>query len=530
MAGRRTLAAIAPAGLPPGSRGPRRLPRLTFLSPPLAPPALRPQSAAWPARLARGWRQGLARGTLLAAWAAAHAGALGWALHWLADPVHQVQRLVLLGLALAGAWDFLTRPGAATPHPRAGSLLLGAVLLSGVVRSATTVNTLQALAALGVLGALWASLLDERAWRQRMWLLALVVLCLPVQSHVDAHLGLPLRLWTAQAVAPLLQQLGVPNVSVESVIVTENGVADVASACSGVRTLWYALALWLCARLIWPGARRWRWWLAGVLGAATAVGLNALRVTALVLALEHHATPFLAEVAHTSLGLLALGVVAGLNRWLCGGQGGAGHRAPATFVLALPPSGGTPLWPLLLLVGLALLPARAAAPAATPLQPQALVWPAAFHVAPVALLPGEQALMSGHAASIAEKQRFRFEDIEGTLLAARSRDWRAHHAPELCLLAQGARIEKLARVATPEGEFRVMTLQGGTQTAVTWFQHGAQVVPDLRARLWAQLWRRQGGEDWTLVTVVADGTLSEAAALHLHQAVREVIALAPPSP
>lgn len=496
----------------------------TFLSPSASAPA---RPAAWRAGVA-GRRQWLARGALLLAWAAAHEGALRWAVHWLADPVHQVQRMVLLGLALVGTWDFLTRPASPTPHPQAGWIFAAALALSVAARHATPVNTVQALAALLVLGGLWAGLLARPAWRQRLWLLALVVLCLPVQSHVDAHLGLPLRLWTAQAVTPLLQLLGVPNVSVESIIVTENGVADVASACSGVRTLWYAMALWLCARLLWPGAALWRWWLAGALSVAVAVGLNGLRVAGLVLALSHQAKPLLCDVAHTSLGLLALVVVAALNAWLCGAWRRAAQPSGPGFVLPAPQGAGPAVWlPLLALVGVALLPGPAPQAAERPVQRQALAWPAAFHVAPVELLPGEQALMSGHRATIAEKQRFSFEGIEGSLLAARSGDWRAHHAPELCLLAQGARIEKLTRARGPGGEFRVMAMQSGTQTAITWFQRRAQVVPDLRARLWAQL--RQGDEDWTLVTVVADGPLSEAAALRLHQAVHAVVAAAPPS-
>lgn len=103
------------------------------------------------------------------------------------------------------------------------------------------------------------------------WCWTIVLLCLPIQPHVDAHLGLPLRLWTAQIVAPVLQLLGVESVTVESVIVTENSVADIASVCSGVRTLWYAVALWLCARVAWPISRS-RWWLAGLLSVIVATG------------------------------------------------------------------------------------------------------------------------------------------------------------------------------------------------------------------------------------------------------------------
>lgn len=476
--------------------------------------ALLPQ-APWPGPWASRW-------VLLVAWAIANESALRWMFLSLAQPAHLVQRAVLMGLAAWGLWECSTRAPAPRVHAHALPLVLSSVAFAAIARLGTDVRFVQAAAALMMLGALSACFVDARTGRQRLVWLAVLLLCLPVQTHVDAHVGLPLRLWTAQAVAPLLQALGVPNVSMESIIVTENGVADVASACSGVRTLWYAAALWLCARLAWPHAPLWRWLLAGVLAAAAAVGFNALRVAALVLALHHQASPLLADMAHASLGLLALALVAAIQLLLCRGQSSR----------LLPPvaSSPAPSWRRQMLLAacvasVALLPAPTRrAPEPAPLQ--ALAWPAEFRTQQVPLSPLERDLVLGRHATVAEKHRFDRLGVRGSLLVVQSGDWRAHHAPELCLLAQGARVEKLVRLGTPQGEFRAMTMQSGTQTALTWFQSGARVVPDLGARLWSQLLRP--GEHWSLVTLVVDTPLTASATLDLHGAVQRVVVAHPP--
>ena len=474
-------------------------------------------------RLTAPWAHPLAqRGLLLAAWALGNAPALRWVFSSLAQPAHQVQRMVMGGLATWLLWDVLTRPASPRIHAHAWPLAVASVALAAAARLATDVHFIHAAVALLMLCALCACFAAESEGRRRLAWLAALLLCLPVQPHVDAHLGLPLRLWTARAVAPLLQALGTPNVSVESIIVTENGVADVASACSGVRTLWYAVALWLCARLVWPQATVWRWWLAGALAATVAVGFNTLRVASLVMALQHGAPPLLADMAHASLGVLALALVASVQWLLCHGRAGAAQRVPVAPSSSASPSPRRQAALAACITSLSLLPAAPARPPAKQEPLRVLAWPAEFRAEPIALSPLEKDLLLGRQAAMAEKRRFDRHGVRGSLLVVQSSDWRAHHAPELCLLAQGARIEKLERMRSPHGEFRVMALQFGSQAAITWFQSGERVLPDLGARLWSQLLRP--GERWSLVTLVVDSPLTATDTLALHDAVRQVVA------
>ena len=465
----------------------------------------------------------LAQMSLLAVWAIASRDSLAWLVRALAREEQVVQRVLLIALGVMAVIRVLWPVAQTRIHPQAAAIAMAGIVLATIVRVGTDIHFVQAAAALCLLHALSALFLATERWQRQWSLLAILLICLPIQPHIDAYLGLPLRLWTAGIVAPLLQMVGVVSASVESIIVTEGSVADVASVCSGVRTLWYALALWLGARLLWPHAARRRWWLAGLLSVTLAVTFNALRVSLLVLALHHHAAPFVVDLAHASMGLLALAAVAWLDVRLC---------AADFLVTPSSASGKVPaLWQygVMFILLLASTAIPSAAPSgtkvATPLQ---LVWPAAFRLQPLALSPSERDLVLGRGSRVAEKHRFAWQGLRGSLLVVESSNWRAQHAPELCLIAQGARISEVTRVPTPAGVFRVVRLDGGEQTAITWFQSGADIVPDLATRLWAQI--RQPGHDWTMVTLVVDGELTSAQTLGFQSAVGSVIAHAVRNP
>ena len=454
---------------------------------------------------------------LLAAWCFASLPSLRWMFRALSQPAHAVQLAILLGLTGFGLYTFFARTLRNEAHPQALPIALLGIACASISRIATDIQFIHASAALLLLYALSALFLSAHAWRRRLVVLMIVLLCLPIQAHIDAHLGLPLRLWTAQLVAPVLQLLGVANVTVESIIVTENSVADIASVCSGVRTLWYAVALWLCARLAWPDTPRSRWWLAGLLSVLIATGFNALRVTLLILALHHHAPPLLADMAHASLGLLALVISGGVCFALCR------HTmcAPILAQESNRPSPPTQWLVACLVLGVALLPSPSRSQTdAEHLRP--LNWPTEFHLQTIPLSEAELGLVAARRTTVAEKSLFSRHGLNGSLIIVESGNWRAQHAPELCLIAQGARIENVEQTVTPNGKFRLVSMQAGTQIAMTWFQSGSQIEPDLSARLWSQIIHPQ--QQWSLVTLVIDGPISTQAALDLHRSVHSVVA------
>ena len=77
-----------------------------------------------------------------------------------------------------------------------------------------------------------------------------------------------------------------------------------------------------------------------------------------------------------------------------------------------------------------------------------LNWPAEFRMQPIPLSEAELGLVAGRRTSVAEKNRFSRHGIDGSLIIVESGNWRAQHAPELCLIAQGARIENVVFIMT----------------------------------------------------------------------------------
>jgi exosortase O len=106
----------------------------------------------------------------------------------------------------------------------------------------------------------------------------------------------------------------------------------------------------------------------------------------------------------------------------------------------------------------------------------------------------------------ADKRRFRFGPIRGSMLAVYSRSFRAHHPPEVCLAGSGVHIEGLRAVSLGGADtVRVASADGGRRTALYWFQSPTRTTGDLAARVWADV----SGEErrWVQVSLLLDAPL-----------------------
>jgi exosortase O len=117
--------------------------------------------------------------------------------------------------------------------------------------------------------------------------------------------------------------------------------------------------------------------------------------------------------------------------------------------------------------------------------------------------------------------------LSGSLLAVKSRSFRAHHPPEICLASSGIAIEGLRAVSLGGGaDLRVASADGGRRTAVYWFQSPSRVTADLAARVWADVSGRE--RRWVQISIVVDAPLDVASpeGLALVAAVRAAAARA----
>lgn len=388
---------------------------------------------------------------------------------------------------------------------------LGGSLLYLVVERLLDVNTLSAslfmLATYGLLGLWWSA----PGWRSGLPAVLLLMGVLPFGEHLQTFVGYPMRILTAQLVRDGLLAAGVKAVGIDTILVFENGVSHVDLPCSGVRSLWAGMVFLVAASWVEGRPLNGRWLLVAAIFSGLLFVVNLLRVGVLVVVGQVAGWRLAAEMLHVPLGVLgfvAACAVAVLLLRLTNL-----HADPARTVrfaggLSRPPA--QPLWltPLLIgtILGMALL--YQPRPASGLAQPTpAWRFPVALATEPLPLKPAEREWLAQDGAESAERRRFAWRGITGSVLLIPSTTWRAHHNPERCFAGAGLAITlSQTLLVTPAFPVRFLTLGNqngaGQQSATYWFQSAARTSDDYATRIWADLaWERQR---WVLVAVLFD--------------------------
>lgn len=375
------------------------------------------------------------------------------------------------------------------------------------------INTLSAtlfgLATYGLLG-LW---MQPSRWRQGLPAALLLVGVLPFGEHMETFVGYPLRLATARLVSSGLGFLGVPNLGVDTILVFENGLSQVDSPCSGVKSLWTGGLFLLAATWIDSRPLNRRWLLSAFIFVALLLVSNLLRVVVLVSVDQVFNLRLLAEMLHIPLGVIgfvtACLVLVGMLRW-------TGNFSPSSQVgPKITPT--RPAWLALslgvFLIVMALLYAPRVQPASAAGAPVSALtdyFPASLDAVQWTLTPGETKWLSGGGAIPVDAARWRFEwrGTSGSLLLIRSNTWRAHHRPERCFTVYGLDVqESQPNLVTPNFPLRQLTLgKAGNPrpvySAAYWLQSTDKVTEDYAVRIWDDLAPQPA--PWVLVTVLFD--------------------------
>jgi exosortase O len=157
-------------------------------------------------------------------------------------------------------------------------------------------------------------------------------------------------------------------------------------------------------------------------------------------------------------------------------------------------------------------------------------FPAELETEPMPLRPDEIAWLIRGGAESAERRRFEWRGITGSMLFIASRTWRAQHRPERCFEVFGLSPNDSHTVlVTPDFPVRFVSLGNrngrGLLSATYWFQSVGRITDDYGARMWADLSPERNR--WILVTLVFDrvydpGTMDIQA---LEMVVRDAVAL-----
>lgn len=398
-------------------------------------------------------------------------------------------------------------------YPPAIILALGGAILFLLAERYLDINTLSAtlfgLASYGLLG-LW---LSPATWRAGLPAALLLIGALPFGEHMDTFIGYPLRIATARLVSQGLAGVGVPNLGVDTILIFENGISQVDSPCSGIKSLWTGALFLLAATWIERRPLNRRWLLAALAFFSLLLIANLLRVALLVLIGQIAGWRLMAQMLHIPLGVIgfiaACGAALVMLRW-------AGSPAVSTESDPLeeePDNLAHPTWLapglVLALLGLALLytPRPQSVVSATSL---ALTFPQELHASNWPLSQRQLDWLTSASTEgnvIPSRWRFEFGDLRGSLLLVTSNTWRAQHRPERCFTVYGLEVQQsIPIMAGDDFSLRWLTLSQGddqaTHSAAYWLQSSDRITEDYAARIWDDLTPQT--QPWVLVTVLFD--------------------------
>ncbi len=413
--------------------------------------------------------------------------------HLLLVEVRPVLRATPLAIAIAAAAAHLVNAATAQIDLASGILLV--------------------VGAWGLLG-LYVS---PRRWVQALPLVLAGLCALPVGAALDLYVGFPLRMWTAGLTHSLLAPLAPGDLATETIILLDGGAAGVQIdlPCSGVRSLWSGAVFWAATTWLERTRISASWCASGVVFVALLVATNFARVIALVL-LHAFASPVPTSVLHVPLGLIAFATACSLGWVLI-------HRLPKSPPIATDaaPADAAPApigWLVAALLAVAAIPFGELHAA----KPASVVLPGDW-AQPVAMNDRELQLFGSRGATAIGKWNVVRGRAAGQLLLIQSDSWRAQHRPDICLAANGHRIDE-NRTILIEADFPVRRLGlAGPKAdtwAVYWFQSATQITDDHDARVWSAL--DGHAESWVMVSLVLDGavTLADPDVLALLHAIR----------
>jgi exosortase O len=335
---------------------------------------------------------------------------------------------------------------------------------------------------------------------------------------MQTFIGYPLRLVTAQIVQSGLHWLGITTIGVDTILVFETGISKIDLPCSGIKSLWTGALFFFAATWIERRPVNTRWLLAAFHFTLLLLAANLVRVAVLVTVGQAAGMRLLAEMLHVPLGVLGFAGACAAAVWMLRWAGEFSSARSAKIPGS--PATPKPAWftPLLAASILALALLYTPRPE-TALAQSAQVWNFSeeLHTEPWALSQEESNWLEISGVEQAERWRFTWQDLNGSMLFIRSTSWRAHHRPERCFEVYGLQVDEAATMLVRQAfPLRALSLGSSRQTdlytAVYWLQSANLTTDDYASRIWADLAPQR--ETWVLVTILFD----EAVELHTPQA------------
>lgn len=434
-------------------------------------------------------------------------------LHWFGQGLQEISRFncILLGVValFLGMLGIRARSDLKlSASPVFHSVPLGLMLGSGMSAIAVRwlLNLEQLPAVLFILGTygLVGLFLNPAVWRKGLVLAIAIACLLPFGIQSSLNLGFPARMLTAEIVEQILTTWNITALSSEDIIVLDTGIAHVDLPCSGLKSLWTGSLFLVAATGLEGRQLGWRWLLVCAANIVALMVANIGRVLILVVITHVFQQPALAELLHVPLGVVSFVAVCLLAWGLLRAVPRSSHLQTNLLprLPKIPTTGLTQTALVVCTLGLMWFPQPTKMLVPLP-NFASLNWSIPVQTQPIELEPVEQNFFTNYPGVVAQKRKFEFQGMTGTILLVASPTWQAHHAPELCLVSSGFQVNHMEKQQlTPTVLGRWLTLEGGTRSATYWFQSPHQTTDDFLARIGSEILRQE--QSWTLSSIVFD--------------------------
>ena len=460
------------------------------------------------------WKGMVSTCLLVVAWVYANISSLKWIVHSFRQASHL--NLMLVGLVVTVLLVQVVRQRRRLvisttlilrPYPLL--LMLGSAVSAIALKWLVDIEQIAViLFALGTYG-LCGLFLTPSVWRKGLPIAVLVACILPFSTQFGTGLGFPVRVLTAHVVEQLLSAWDVAAISSADIIVLENGIAHVDLPCSGLKSLWTGTLFLLAATWIEGRQLSARWWLVCFSNLFFLSSANTVRVLLLVLITYVLKQTTYAQILHVPLGLMGLGCACALTWAML--QSVPRHKPQTQTENELKnPFSNKPknLKAQALLLGIVIVLALSL-PRPTQVERSAIAsmhWPAQMVSELLPLTEAEQTLFNNQP-TVPEKLRFVLGELSGSILLVSSTSWEAYHPPELCLVGNGLKVDRMERKwLTKNVLARWLSLQDGKLSATYWFQSPQHTTDDFLSRIWDYIAHRQ--KTWVMVSVLFNTSYS----------------------
>lgn len=349
--------------------------------------------------------------------------------------------------------------------------------------------------------------IKPKQWQQGLPVGIAIALVLPFCVQFQVGIGYTMRSLTAHFVETILHIGEIKAISSEDLIILENSISRVDLPCSGLKSLWTGTIFLVVATAVENRVINNRWLGICLINWVLLFLANANRVLILVLLQGVLEQPLWAKMLHTTIGGFAFAIVCLITllllRWLVPKQSSIPLVATATETNS-PKVKYKLAYSIILgcLISLIMIPT---APVKT-LSPETLEleFPSTVIAQPLPLGNFEEKFFAKYPEAKAQKHRFEYKNITGSILLVSSYTWQAQHAPENCFINRFYIDEMKRYQLIPGVTGRWLSLDHGSQSAIYWLQSSQGTTDDFLIRFWQGMTHHQ--PMWIMTSILFDSS------------------------